>query len=1077
MAEEEEGLLSMTSSMTSSANLTVNPFDTASLDSMHLPAFSPSVFKSSQDTPCSKKKSGFRWSIDQMSLLFPADIDELPQQQDASFIPKEKEEQVQQAINQFFSQKVVVPSPWSESKPMKQVTFSPKPPTVSILSEHSADNSLCSSTNGSFLGSVSGKVDVSCQTAITLPLNFDLEAFLGKGRFMYTKSSVESFPVAPLRRKLFTQSESSSNGVPSASPLSASSRESGPFSPSISPIKSSEECSPTDYGRMPKTPNSVESQFSSSPIARYRTTPIRPVPHVQLQASPLCGKMDSPLMSPIREAPHSKGLPPSPIIAPSPVESLSNGDHISPLIIKGNSLYQSTKPSDNMMETSLSKPDIPEFRPHMAEVGGDENIGMERRRDFSQEFSGTDENRREGDGQIDLRNEPPHKGIDEFVDRTDREEEFAHGSIEEFDEHDGGGGGDGDAMERRKDFTLGLTRELSPIQRIGDHISMLNEPGCSSRLHGTQEESSMDTSLMSNRGHIQEDIHASSPPRQNIPCDFSLEASTAISPIPKTGDLPISPVRTEEGVSKDRVNAQSFRSKARHKMVSFHIGTEFSPIRYPESGGDPFSGQGMPITSSRVHDSNAELLMETSLFSLDGREEVGGVRLERVENLENDAGSKVTKFLRTGPQEDATGLESVDDVSAAGTGDVPQREKHFESGCEELRENLIKVSKYGGTKNDGSDCKDDFASFAEDIASHYPAKPKMFVRTSSALDGAVSNSSRSTESCDQSSASWVGKACSSSLKHGMRSGEQSYPFQSPTVPATCLTSTMRYGTLSFNPPFGLPVKGDQSAISAMDLSSVSLIANASPKKDTPETCKGGQFKQESSKNLRFDEVQFFDRVEDCRMQTSFTKKSAPSCMTTSRSYDSLRKYAEERENTDVQEDWLMLSLSEADLQSHRRDSVGTLSSSLLHHCEDREHCPTMPQAHISHPVFQRSTSDPLPYQEADMQEGPISLDLPHSHPAQDNPAKTVSLQNKTPHSSPAMEHGNLTNLHSHQKLLNDANRHEEHISGDISKAEATPLRPISVNLLAQVTRTGVDSGYNTHCANVSMDLGDVENST
>ena len=80
----------------------------------------------------------------------------------------------------------------------------------------------------------------------------------GKGRFMYTKSSVESFPVAPLRRKLFTQSESSSNGLPSASPLSVSSRESGPFSPSISPIKSSQESSPAEYGHVPKTPSSVE---------------------------------------------------------------------------------------------------------------------------------------------------------------------------------------------------------------------------------------------------------------------------------------------------------------------------------------------------------------------------------------------------------------------------------------------------------------------------------------------------------------------------------------------------------------------------------------------------------------------------------------------------------------------------------------------------------------------------------------------------------------------------------------------------------------------------------------------------
>ena len=55
MVEEEEGPLSMTASSSSASNLTMNPFETASLDSMHLPAFSPSVFKPSQRSASSKK--------------------------------------------------------------------------------------------------------------------------------------------------------------------------------------------------------------------------------------------------------------------------------------------------------------------------------------------------------------------------------------------------------------------------------------------------------------------------------------------------------------------------------------------------------------------------------------------------------------------------------------------------------------------------------------------------------------------------------------------------------------------------------------------------------------------------------------------------------------------------------------------------------------------------------------------------------------------------------------------------------------------------------------------------------------
>ena len=144
------------------------------------------------------------------------------------------------------------------------------------------------------------------------------------------------------------------------------------------------------------------------------------------------------------------------------------------------------------METSLSKSGILEFRPQMADVGrdGEGKKGMEGRTTLSPNSRGTTENEREREGETDRRQES-------VFDRSDREKEFDHGSIEEYDENVGE-----ELMERRKDFTLGLTRELSPIQKIGDHISTLDEPGCSSRLHGTQEESSMDTSLMSNRGRF-----------------------------------------------------------------------------------------------------------------------------------------------------------------------------------------------------------------------------------------------------------------------------------------------------------------------------------------------------------------------------------------------------------------------------------------------------------------------------------------------------------------------------------------------------------------------------------------------
>lgn len=1022
--DEEEGPLSMTSSM-SAANLTINPFETASLDSMHLPAFSPSVFKQSQNTPCSKKKNGFRWSIDQMSMLFPADIDELPQQQETSLLSKEKEEQVQEAINQFFSQKDVVPSPWSHCKPMKQVTFSPKPPSVSVLSDHSAENSVCSSTNGSFLGSLSGKVDVSCQTALTIPLNFDLEALLGKGRFIYTKSSVESFPVAPLRRKLFTQSESSSNGGgPSASPLSlTSSRESGPFSPSISPIKSSQESSPPERGCIPYTPNSMESQFSSSPIAHHKATPGRLTPRIRHQASPLCGSMESPSMSPISEVnQHSSmnGAPPSPITG-SPNTSETGFDHISPYHGHSSSVGQHPISSEHMIHTSLLKHSPPIFKPHMADIGG------------GQDGRGEDED--DDDGEI----------------------------------------------EGRKDFTLGLTRELSPIQKIGDQILTLDEPGCSSRLHGTQEESIMDTSLLSNKGELHESLQAcpaSPPQRHNIPCDFSLEASTVLSPIPKTGDLqlhhqevPVTPYRAKAG---DGIDNHSRPHKGRHKMVSFHIGTDFSPIRCPESSADQNSCQTVPITSSRVHESNTDILMETSLFSVDDTDREGSGAFDDVDGDVN------VVMKSTSTRESANEIDDVSDERFNIVRASSRRSDH----CSPTSRFGIEGSGQSGIEDGPMGMKQNVGAVSPgcDIHSHVKFSPAQFEpkddgqssmaskQHSESISATprgrevVESACRSSEcrSCDHGSACWVADSNLSSVN---AKGSNWPHLQGMASAANCLTSTMRYGTPSNRPQFQYARKNEGAITSLMDLSLVSMIASDAETQQSSHNpvrspdMLATRLHSKFSENSRVDKVKFEEKAEEHVLQTSFSKVG-PGFMRTSRSYDSLRKFAEEKGMDHEEDDWLMTSFSENDLQ-------GSRTSTELH---DRVACKGSPDVHVpsvsikqhnelqqgsnSYFVFQGAQPKLHSYRELEMQKGPMS----------ENQQKRQLIT--------GMEQGDdisadLQKGHCVREVQ------EGIMSGEGHQRELSPVRPLSVDLLSHCIRSGIDSGYNTNSATVSMEVADI----
>ncbi|GFS71912.1 protein aurora borealis [Nephila pilipes] len=87
-----------------------NPFDVNS-DALYFPACSPSVFATIQRN---KTDNGsFRWSIEHLSVLYPADIDEthIPD----SWVDAEQEKKAQKAIDVFFSQNSIVPSPWSSS--------------------------------------------------------------------------------------------------------------------------------------------------------------------------------------------------------------------------------------------------------------------------------------------------------------------------------------------------------------------------------------------------------------------------------------------------------------------------------------------------------------------------------------------------------------------------------------------------------------------------------------------------------------------------------------------------------------------------------------------------------------------------------------------------------------------------------------------------------------------------------------------------------------------------------------------------------------------------------------------------
>ncbi|XP_027700327.1 protein aurora borealis isoform X1 [Vombatus ursinus] len=213
---------------------------------------SPSAFKS---TKSSSTPGKFRWSIDQLAVINPVEIDPEDIHRQALYlshsrIDKDVEDKRQKAIEEFFTKGVIVPSPWTdhEGKQLSQC--------------HSSIDINKVSPIGRELTLSSGKNNVACQTLLSLPVDFNLEKLLGEyfRADEFADQSQENLSSSSLRRKLFLDGNGSmSDSLSSTSPKS-------PYSnaPASLEVLYSIDLSPVRCRSPVETPSS--GQFSSSPI-------------------------------------------------------------------------------------------------------------------------------------------------------------------------------------------------------------------------------------------------------------------------------------------------------------------------------------------------------------------------------------------------------------------------------------------------------------------------------------------------------------------------------------------------------------------------------------------------------------------------------------------------------------------------------------------------------------------------------------------------------------------------------------------------------------------------------------------
>ncbi|KAJ3642876.1 hypothetical protein Zmor_025625 [Zophobas morio] len=212
----------------------LNPFEQHLIDRLHLPTFSPSVF-AQVSTPKTDEK--FKWTIDDISSLKPADIDEETISQHVSDHDPTIESMVQEKIDKFFNEKAIVPSPFNEQ--VKQVPL--------IASPLVTAKPQCS--------------DSSAQTILTLPptLPKHVEEILAP-YFSYTvDQQAGDDQNTSLYRKLFDSEE---HGSPISSPAPSIGLSPLQFSPEFNQNKLDSTL------EMPELRDCALSPIGHSPLAR-----------------------------------------------------------------------------------------------------------------------------------------------------------------------------------------------------------------------------------------------------------------------------------------------------------------------------------------------------------------------------------------------------------------------------------------------------------------------------------------------------------------------------------------------------------------------------------------------------------------------------------------------------------------------------------------------------------------------------------------------------------------------------------------------------------------------------------------
>ncbi|XP_018057531.1 PREDICTED: protein aurora borealis [Atta colombica] len=191
-----------------------NPFEPDLINRLHLSAISPNLF-AKVSSPMQQSPE-FMWSIDELAHMKPVKIEESPMQQMYSPEP-ELEIRAQAAIDRFFKQNQIIPSPWDIKQKGKPFSF---------------DTPNRSSKYFNSIQEVSKSTkDAWSQTILSLPLELpqDVEESL-KPFFTFTQEQNVDCDDAnssnnSLRRKLFAcqdESTDNDNSFTSLSPVKTS---------------------------------------------------------------------------------------------------------------------------------------------------------------------------------------------------------------------------------------------------------------------------------------------------------------------------------------------------------------------------------------------------------------------------------------------------------------------------------------------------------------------------------------------------------------------------------------------------------------------------------------------------------------------------------------------------------------------------------------------------------------------------------------------------------------------------------------------------------------------------------------